>query len=206
MIRELAYPIRTLNAPSGVTRIAGAKAYAAKFAHSPRITAACQKRGVSCFYRKLLRDPMPIHHVGFFKYSNPSPSNPCFAAASFRPYNLESAISILCSIHCSCWASYLGGCIPFSWWQNLFLHTMHKSVLHTTRPWMMNFTYQWQARKILPTPIQCTYWMSIDALSPRVTEATNGMLLTYLSSTIADCFKVFRRSLLVFWWRLFPLS
>jgi len=36
---QTAYPIRTLNAPNGVTRIAGAKAYAAKFAHSPRITA-----------------------------------------------------------------------------------------------------------------------------------------------------------------------
>lgn len=34
-----AHPIRTLNAPSGVTRIAGAKAYAAKLAISPRTTA-----------------------------------------------------------------------------------------------------------------------------------------------------------------------
>lgn len=33
------HPIRTLNAPKGVTRIAGAKAYAAKLAISPRTTA-----------------------------------------------------------------------------------------------------------------------------------------------------------------------
>lgn len=33
-----AYPIRTLSAPSGVTRIAGANAYAAKLATSPRAT------------------------------------------------------------------------------------------------------------------------------------------------------------------------
>lgn len=31
-------PIKTLSAPSGVTRIAGANAYAAKFAISPTIT------------------------------------------------------------------------------------------------------------------------------------------------------------------------
>lgn len=34
-----AYPIKTLSAPNGVTRIAGAKAYAAKFATSPIPTA-----------------------------------------------------------------------------------------------------------------------------------------------------------------------
>ena len=33
------YPIKTLNAPNGVTRIAGAKAYAAKLATSPIPTA-----------------------------------------------------------------------------------------------------------------------------------------------------------------------
>lgn len=33
-----AYPIRTLSAPNGVTRIAGANAYAAKLATSPRAT------------------------------------------------------------------------------------------------------------------------------------------------------------------------
>ena len=32
------YPLKTLNAPNGVTRIAGAKVYAAKFAISPRTT------------------------------------------------------------------------------------------------------------------------------------------------------------------------
>lgn len=37
-------PIRTLNAPRGVTRIAGAKAYAAKFAISPIITVNRQRR------------------------------------------------------------------------------------------------------------------------------------------------------------------
>jgi hypothetical protein len=34
-------PIRTLRAPRGVTRIAGANAYAAKLATSPTITADC---------------------------------------------------------------------------------------------------------------------------------------------------------------------
>lgn len=34
----LTYPMRTLKAPSGVTRMAGANAYAAKLATSPKIT------------------------------------------------------------------------------------------------------------------------------------------------------------------------
>ena len=37
--RTISYPMSTLRAPNGVTRIAGAKAYAAKFAISPRTTA-----------------------------------------------------------------------------------------------------------------------------------------------------------------------
>jgi hypothetical protein len=39
---ERRYPMSTLSAPSGVTRIAGANAYAAKFAISPTTTAAYQ--------------------------------------------------------------------------------------------------------------------------------------------------------------------
>jgi len=41
------YPINTLNAPSGVTNIAGAKAYAAKFAISPITTACCEPSMIS---------------------------------------------------------------------------------------------------------------------------------------------------------------
>jgi hypothetical protein len=30
---------------------------------------------------------MPAHQMGFFKYVYPSPSNPCFSALAFKPYN-----------------------------------------------------------------------------------------------------------------------
>jgi hypothetical protein len=46
------HPIITLNAPSGVTKIAGAKVYAAKFATSPTTIVA-----------------IPIHQIGFLKYA-----------------------------------------------------------------------------------------------------------------------------------------
>jgi hypothetical protein len=36
-------PIKTLRAPSGVTKIGGAKAYAAKLATSPMTTAQCEQ-------------------------------------------------------------------------------------------------------------------------------------------------------------------
>jgi hypothetical protein len=62
-------PIRTLRAPSGVTRIAGANAYAAKLKTSPRPSVI-----------------MPAHHRGVFMYENPSPSKPCLSAASLRPF------------------------------------------------------------------------------------------------------------------------
>lgn len=42
----------TLNAPNGVTKIAGAKVYAAKFATSPTTIVA-----------------MPIHQIGFLRYA-----------------------------------------------------------------------------------------------------------------------------------------
>ena len=63
------YPINTLKAPSGVTRMAGANAYAAKFAISPKTMMM-----------------IPAHHVGRCKYANPSPSKPCRSDASFRPF------------------------------------------------------------------------------------------------------------------------
>lgn len=37
-VERIAHPIKTLSAPRGVTKIAGAKAYAAKLATSPRAT------------------------------------------------------------------------------------------------------------------------------------------------------------------------
>lgn len=29
---------------------------------------------------------MPAHHVGFFRYEKPSPSNPCFSAEAVSPF------------------------------------------------------------------------------------------------------------------------
>lgn len=49
------HPIITLNAPSGVTKIAGANVYAAKFATSPRTMVA-----------------IPAHQIGFLKYARSS--------------------------------------------------------------------------------------------------------------------------------------
>jgi hypothetical protein len=46
------YPMSTLRAPSGVTRIAGAKAYAAKFAISPTTTASVLAIVPHCVFRK----------------------------------------------------------------------------------------------------------------------------------------------------------
>ena len=62
-------PIKTLSAPKGVTRIAGAKAYAAKFATSPQTMVM-----------------MPAHQTGLFRYANPSPSKPCLSPASMSPF------------------------------------------------------------------------------------------------------------------------
>ena len=52
-----------------MTNIAGANAYAAKFAISPNIS-----------------DTMPAHQSGVLRYAKPSPSKPCLSAASFRPF------------------------------------------------------------------------------------------------------------------------
>lgn len=74
-------PIRTERAPSGVTRMAGAKAYAAKLQTSPRTTAGIARRKKSARKTRrlgsgiilpiaaegLLRVPMPAHHKGLFK-------------------------------------------------------------------------------------------------------------------------------------------
>lgn len=79
-------PINTLKAPSGVTRIAGANAYAAKFATSPRITVVHQYRTSILFLLKQrIQDRMPAHHIGLFRYENPSPSKPCLSSASIKP-------------------------------------------------------------------------------------------------------------------------
>lgn len=49
--------------------MAGAKAYAAKLATSPRASVT-----------------IPPHHTGLFKYENPSPSNPCRSQACIKPF------------------------------------------------------------------------------------------------------------------------
>ena len=46
LVESLTYPMRTLRAPSGVTRIAGANAYAAKFAASPTTTSVRVSREI----------------------------------------------------------------------------------------------------------------------------------------------------------------
>jgi hypothetical protein len=85
---KVAHPIRTESAPSGVTRIAGANAYAAKLKISPITTAPCQQHAVSssCDYRLVV---MPAHQVGFWRYLKPSPSKPCFSAEAFKPCAVE---------------------------------------------------------------------------------------------------------------------
>ena len=52
------YPIKTLNAPSGVTRIAGANAYAAKFALSLNATAILSQSG-----RFLIQEPSSLADI-----------------------------------------------------------------------------------------------------------------------------------------------
>lgn len=78
-------PINTDRAPRGVTRIAGANAYAAKLKISPTTTAQNQV----VFPSKSHPDSlvmMPAHQMGLRKYEKPSPSKPCFSAEAFRPY------------------------------------------------------------------------------------------------------------------------
>jgi len=80
----------TLNAPNGVTRIAGAKAYAAKLATSPITTRVSQSQYseysvVVKFIGGFVLVTMPAHHIGFVKYEYPSPSKPRFFAVSMRP-------------------------------------------------------------------------------------------------------------------------
>ena len=72
----------TLKAPRGVTRIAGANAYAAKFAISPVITATVLDLAValkSNIVRILVM--IPAHHSGLLRYEKPSPSKPCLSLA-----------------------------------------------------------------------------------------------------------------------------
>lgn len=63
-----AHPIRTESAPSGVTRMAGAKAYAAKLKISPTTTANGQPT-VSPRGRSRSLVTMPAHQVGFRRYA-----------------------------------------------------------------------------------------------------------------------------------------
>ncbi|KAG2012556.1 hypothetical protein GB937_007152 [Aspergillus fischeri] len=47
---SVSYPINTLSAPSGVTRMAGAKAYAAKLATSPMATVGLRQLSIYPFW------------------------------------------------------------------------------------------------------------------------------------------------------------
>lgn len=81
-------PIRTERAPRGVTRMAGANAYAAKLNISPRTTVgevSAASVYVPLFTRHLLV-MMPAHHTGFCRYPKPSPSKPCFSIEALRPF------------------------------------------------------------------------------------------------------------------------
>ena len=80
---DKAHPIKTLSAPKGVTNMAGANAYAAKFDTSPNTTASVSlvqwRDGVSSL------SVIPDHHIGLIKYVKPSPSKPCRSLASLSP-------------------------------------------------------------------------------------------------------------------------
>jgi hypothetical protein len=84
--KSATYPIKTLRAPKGVTRIAGAKAYAAKFAISPITTTTGQSMHHPKVSEIAVLVMIPPHHVGLLKYEKPSPSKPWRSLASFRPY------------------------------------------------------------------------------------------------------------------------
>lgn len=74
-------PMSTLSAPNGVTKIAGANAYAAKLATSPSTS-----------------EQIPAHQSGVFRYANPSPSNPCLSAASFKPFFVITKLVPMASV------------------------------------------------------------------------------------------------------------
>lgn len=81
---RLGYPISTLSAPNGVTRMAGAKVYAAKLAISPTITVEWV-----CFDIRNKVDVlviMPAHQIGLRRYPWSSPLKPCRSVASIRPF------------------------------------------------------------------------------------------------------------------------
>lgn len=79
-------PIKTDSAPNGVTRIAGAKAYAAKLNVSPNTTSSNQPRNRQTHNGRTLLVMSPAHHMGFLIYSNPSPWKPCFSSDSVKPW------------------------------------------------------------------------------------------------------------------------
>lgn len=96
---RLPYPMRTLSAPNGVTNMAGAKAYAAKFATSPMTTKSCQMlQSCSPVMNPCIRVMMPPHHIGLFKYWNPSPSKPCLSLASLRPFFVMTKLVPMASV------------------------------------------------------------------------------------------------------------
>lgn len=57
---QTSYLTKTLNAPSGVTKIAGANAYAEKFAISPTIT---EKKNMEKLILKVKMIPMIIQNI-----------------------------------------------------------------------------------------------------------------------------------------------
>lgn len=79
-------PMSTESAPKGVTKIAGANAYAAKLKISPSTTASCQSMHRPEYSTARSLVVMPAHHTGFRRYPKPSPSKPCFSIDAFRPF------------------------------------------------------------------------------------------------------------------------
>lgn len=84
-------PIRTLRAPNGVTRIAGANAYAAKLHISPRTTVVSSLSAAGALDARYgdigpcSHVAIPAHHNGLRRYTNPSPSKPCRSSACIKP-------------------------------------------------------------------------------------------------------------------------
>lgn len=78
-------PMSTESAPRGVTRIAGAKAYAAKLKISPSTTTRSQPCHLVVVSLVDILVVIPAHQVGFCRYPKPSPLKPCFSNEALRP-------------------------------------------------------------------------------------------------------------------------
>jgi hypothetical protein len=90
-------PMRTESAPRGVTRMAGAKAYAAKLNISPSTTVCRQSHTHRTVSRAHALVVMPAHHTGFCRYPKPSPLKPCFSIEALRPFFVMTKLAPMAS-------------------------------------------------------------------------------------------------------------